>query len=729
MTKSTWDVRGVDPAARDRAVKEAARRGVPLASYLSDVLLQKALAEQTQLHAMAPVEDVEPALTPGKSFAIRHQIKALERHLGSSVTSLDGALSALDSSLGDLSGRLSQLEAQAGHSAETLAAQAQDLHESLATLRLNLASVETAAKASGEGNERAHATLADACGELEQRLEGVEAIARGAEAAAAQLSQAQHAYRRSIAQDLDALSRETAAHVSAGLDQVRAAADEAAAHADAAAAHLVAEMRALSRSIDERFAESAAETKHRMQAAFAESAQRIAALSDRVVVGERQTERHAESVRAQIADVEDGVQTALEETALSLRRADAVLAADIVRVGENNRVALDALRADVAAETAAMHERQLNATTRLANVEVKVASTSDQAAARHEALDHRISAANATLRDALDQVDATISEQFDVAASRATELEQDIAHVRRTLGAEINRVEACTLAALEKQVRDRGAGDAASRRAIDEHADITRAAVEDIRRRVEDQVAALRGQQANAQARLDAVDAALANEGPFATVVSATADEVASLRARVLGIQATDRDAAERVGKLEAADAEAANALESLRRHVDSVAGQIPADQSERLQSLEVSIANLRLHQLASTATSAEEANAQAVAAVQSRLAELEESQADAFHRLRNDISQFIAANERRLALLEDAAPDFAAPVAAMERRLADLEQYDIGVVFAELRARIEERILGVEQRNVRTLEQLSDTVALIERRFSEDDERAAHSV
>ena len=37
--------------------------------------------------------------------------------------------------------------------------------------------------------------------------------------------------------------------------------------------------------------------------------------------------------------------------------------------------------------------------------------------------------------------------------ARTSELEQDIAHVRRTLGAEINRVEACTLAALEKQAR------------------------------------------------------------------------------------------------------------------------------------------------------------------------------------------------------------------------------------------------------------------------------------
>src|SRR5690242_15746788 len=101
MSKSTWDVMGVDPAARDRAVKEAARRGVPLASYLGDILMQKALADDTQKQATAPVEDAEPALASAKSFAIRHQIKALERHLGSSVTSLDGALSALDVSLGD----------------------------------------------------------------------------------------------------------------------------------------------------------------------------------------------------------------------------------------------------------------------------------------------------------------------------------------------------------------------------------------------------------------------------------------------------------------------------------------------------------------------------------------------------------------------------------------------------------------------------------------------------
>jgi hypothetical protein len=728
MSESSWVLKGVDADARGRAVREAARRGISLADYLTDIVLQNALAEQALTPDAGRLDEAAPALlAPGQSFAIRHQIKTLERHLGSSVTSLDGALSALDGSLHDVTGRLSELEGQAGHTAEAIAEQVKGLSEDLANLRLGLIDIESAARASGKDNEHAHATLADACGELEQRLEGVEAVARGAEAAAAQVAQAQQAYRRSLAQDLDTLSRETAARVSAGLDQVRAAADEAAAHADAAASHLITELRTVRHAIDKRLAESAAETKQRMQAAFAESAQRITALSDRVAVGERQTERHAEHVSAQIADVEDGIQAAIEETALSLRRADAVLAADIVRVGENNRVALDALHGDIAAETAAMHERQLNATTRLANVEAKVAATSNQATAQHEALDRRISAANAMLRDALDQVDTTISEQFDVAASRATDLEQDIAHVRRTLGAEINRVEACTLAALEKQTHDRTAGDAAARRAIDENASATRAAVDDMRRRIEEQIAALRGQHASALARVDKVDTALAHDGPLATVISATAEEVASLRARVLGIQGAEREVAERVAKLENADANAAKARDGLHGRLESIAAQVPADQAERLRSLELSLADLRLGQLASTAPSPEEVSAEAVAAVQERVAEMEERQAASLHRLRNDIAQFVSENERRLALLEDVAPDLAAPFIGMERRLAELEKYDIGIAFAELRARIEDRILGVEQRNVRTLEQLSDTVALIERRFDAgEEERAA---
>src|SRR5690349_7137838 len=108
MSESSWVLRGVDAAARERAAEEAARRGVSLADYLTDIVLQKTLAEQAQAAAGERFEDIAPEpLPPGQSFAIRHQIKTLERHLGASVTSLDGALSALDGTLNDVTGRLS----------------------------------------------------------------------------------------------------------------------------------------------------------------------------------------------------------------------------------------------------------------------------------------------------------------------------------------------------------------------------------------------------------------------------------------------------------------------------------------------------------------------------------------------------------------------------------------------------------------------------------------------
>ncbi|MFZ2030367.1 MAG: hypothetical protein WAU68_08685 [Vitreimonas sp.] len=735
MTENSWVLKGVDVAARERAVEEAASRGISLGDYLTDIVLQNALAEQMREQGSALLDD--GGLTPppiGENFAIRHQIKALERRLGSSVTSLDGALNALDTSLFDLTGRVGDVEALAGDTAHGFGEQLRELHGSLAVLRLGLSGIEEAGKAASDGNDVAHATLADACGELERRLGDIEVIARGADRAAAQLAEAQHAYRLSVADDIDALSRETTARLSAGLDQVRLAADEAAAQADAAAAHLIAELRGLRQSIDERLVASAAETKHRMQAAFAENAERIAGLADRLAVGERHSELHAEHVRAQLADVEDGVQSALEETALTLRRADAVLGADIVRMGENSRVALTELRADMAAETAAMHERQLGAAARIANVETKLSAVSEHSATQHDALDRRLAATTASFRDAINQVDTTISEQFDAAALRASELEQDIAHVRRTLGAEINRVEACTLAALEKQAQERTIGDAAALRAVDEHTASTRHAVEDMRQRLEEQMAALRGQHANAQVRIDNIDAALADDGPLASVLSATAEEVAALRHRVLGIQVGDHEMADRVGKLETADADAGKAIDILRGHIDNVAAQVPAGQVERLHKLELSVADLRLGQFAST-PAPPGVPLEAIAAVEARVAEMEERQVEALHRLRNDIAQFVGENDRRLSELENAAPDAAltpltAPLAIFEQRLSELEGRDIGIAFAELRARIEDRILGVEQRNVRTLEQLSDTVALIERRFAagEEQERAARS-
>src|SRR5690606_38386994 len=123
--------------------------------------------------------------------------------------------------------------------------------------------------------------------------------------------------------------QESMARLDAGLDEIRATADNAAKQADAAATHLITELRAMREAIDARVSEGQEQTRQRMQAAVAETTQRINTLAERVAKTERLAQRSAEQLRAQIADVEDAAQTALEETAESLRQAGASLTAEV----------------------------------------------------------------------------------------------------------------------------------------------------------------------------------------------------------------------------------------------------------------------------------------------------------------------------------------------------------------------------------------------------------------
>jgi hypothetical protein len=45
----------------------------------------------------------------------------------------------------------------------------------------------------------------------------------------------------------------------------------------------------------------------------------------------------------------------------------------------------------------------------------------------------------------------------------------------------------------------------------------------------------------------------------------------------------------------------------------------------------------------------------------------------------------------------------------------------EVAAEFKALRQRVEDRIMGVEQRSVRALEQVADTMAVLEQRFSEE--------
>lgn len=94
------------------------------------------------------------------------------------------------------------------------------------------------------------------------------------------------------------------------------------------------------------------------------------------------------------------------------------------------------------------------------------------------------------------------------------------------------------------------------------------------------------------------------------------------------------------------------------------------------------------------------------VAQLNRRLAAMETRQAEALETLRADIVRFVTDNDRRLSSIEHTEVD-----------------YNLAAEFDGLRRLVEERILGIETRSVRTLEQVADTVQMLEERFMHRDD------
>lgn len=104
---------------------------------------------------------------------------------------------------------------------------------------------------------------------------------------------------------------------------------------------------------------------------------------------------------------------------------------------------------------------------------------------------------------------------------------------------------------------------------------------------------------------------------------------------------------------------------------------------------------------------------------VELRLQQLEERQTSGLDGLREQIRQFVAANEQRLESLETAN---AADADVLAYRLERLEQLDLPSEFEALRRKVEERILGLEERSIRALEQVGESISMLERRLLDAD-------
>jgi hypothetical protein len=119
MSDNSWVLRGIDPDARQKAEEEAARLGVTLADYLTDLVVRRAVLDQLSVASEAEPthSDAEEAAIfapPPESpegFAVRKRLKALERRLSTAVGSLDGAIHGLDTSIFDITARVGDVEA------------------------------------------------------------------------------------------------------------------------------------------------------------------------------------------------------------------------------------------------------------------------------------------------------------------------------------------------------------------------------------------------------------------------------------------------------------------------------------------------------------------------------------------------------------------------------------------------------------------------------------------
>ncbi len=729
MSDTSWVLKGVDPETRDRAVGEAQRLGVSLADYVTDMVLKSAISEQVG----ALAADIEPPLAAEPSdFGVRHRFRTLERRLESSVSSLDGALHALDSSLFDVASRVGELEGLAGDTAHALQQALAEMAGQLAAVRLHITDVEENSVARDDEASGAHASLAQVFTSLNyrtetigERVEDIEIVARRADTNAAVLADAHEALKHAVAGDFSAFAQDIHERLGHGLRDVAAAADDAAAQADAAVAHLIVELRGVRESLEQSVADGVDETRRRMQAAFSDAASRMEALSDRVDTVEHMALRANEQLRIQLTDVEDAAQTSLEETAESLRQAGAALAADLQRSVQDGRAALESVHSDLSNEISGLRERQQGGLARLKQVDAAAASTANDLAALRETMLRRIGETETGTADLIARVQNELGEELDTLTSRFTRYERGAAETHFTLRAETERVETAVLASLEKLAGDIAKGDSAGLSLIGE----------------------LREHQAGAAARLTVIDMALGAQTQLADRVTQieaalgsakTDSKIAAVEAQVGALtqalaERTDEELAQRIEELRArlaayenhasVAADGVNDLVRMLGRVTTQNAEASAKADERAHKLEVAIADLKLEHLASREKPAatpddiaalqwrvsaieQRQTAPAAAAdvtlIEQRMGGMEQRQAEALETLRADIVRFVGDNDRRLAALESPEID-----------------YNLAAEFDALRRRVEDRILGVEQRSVRTLDQVADTVAMLEQRFT----------
>lgn len=638
------------PAMRRRIMAAAEVSGLDLSAFLHQLMSPE---------EAAPVRG--SARQGSENFAYRHRVEALERRLGASTAGLEAALRSVESSALSLEARVCDAEGLALETRDATREHARAASAELTLLQRRLADAERDGLARWQSAENTAADFAGRLSRVDQHMDFVEDIAKGAHQTGALLAEAHHALKHALAEDFAEFALDTAANIEGGLQALREDSVAAAARADAALQALKRDLHEFATKTEQGVEQSAAETRARMREAFVATEAQLAALADRLSQTERAGAFASESLAAQLAALGEAHRATLENLAADLREADAEREADIVAR------------------------------------EQRVAGRLDRIELAHAA--HSVA-----------------------------------------LGDNIARVEACTLAALEKLSADITGVDGKLSQKLETVTAATSHALEQL----ETDLASLHGQHCGVAARLHLIDrtlgmAVLAQEADppvaerLATLEKTQAEQQlrlekaldkTSINRELNSLRGDVADLGKRVEDV-ANDASLAQKLEDMRVRIDEQTEQ-NTDLVRSLSRVSAKSAGAaahaedRLRKLEQAAGGAQRFAAQ-VAVVESRIAEVEAGQSAAFEQLRADIAGFVERQERRIAAIEanDPSARLEAIAALIEQWPAPAATPDFVAEFDALRQRLEARIHDMDGRNIRTLEQVSETIALLEQRFN----------
>ncbi len=737
MIDQSWDLTGVDATSRERALEEAERRGVTLADFLTEIMVQA--AQQEPAVARDPLTQA-PSRTEG--LELRHRVEALDRRLGVSVGSVEAALYAVDASVSELGDRVLGAEKTIAENAEDTAHALQDLSAHIGAIRMRLGETEEAQASLRASSDRS----ADA---LTKKLDTVAATADATAGAIAVLEQAHDQLRHALSKDFGALAADTAGRIEIGLDTARAAAEAAADYADRAAARLENELAQTRTLFDQGLEDSAANARALVQAAFDDAADRILALAQGLSDVDRRQARRADQLQASIADAQTANKAAIQQAATSLRQADAELAALVAKAAKEGQTALGAVRDGLAGEISELRHQQATVLNRIERIAVDGADNARSLAERQEHLRADLETLKASLDDAHSGLAQTWDERFEVAAAQ-------FGARQHALNANLERVELSTIAALETLSNTMRERDTDLESQIAMGAADTSALIARIEARLDQEAACASEHRADTGAQIaqllsagDSIGSRLAAlQDKLADHVENTTARERALVERIASLAATDvtADLGARLAKVEAAAKDTAG-IDALRKRLDALATQVAAMSdnqgiAQRLEDLRQRLAPLET-QSAEAASGMQGVarmlgrlttqNSETAAQSEKRMAKLEKAVADVhLERLReqgDETSDAVQARlkafeERHETALDALRAEIAHFISENDRRLAALERgelpggEDLAAAFDTLRRRMDERVADVEQRSARALEQVADTVSLIERRL-----------